>query len=358
VKKQVLVINECFSDNLGDQAIARSLNNLLEQQGYKVIQADYTGNTLNSNMVTTSSDRKVNFKTKLISLIKRLEVIRLLAWCLKSYKRVKGFVTKEFDFAVIGGGQLILSNSHFPIALFLWTLLLKWQKKDIYLFAVGSGDSFSPLNNYLIKKSLMRVKSVFVRDKASHEKIKSVFKINSSVIPDVAYSFPLPQGSNKEQTINIVGIVDYAVFKRYANEVDIDIVSENDYMKQWLDKIRKYNLDNILLLATTYTDLELSRKFYEFIQSQNLSITVTFDEKLLSLDDYCSYLSRAENVFSGRMHSLILAERFGCTPIAWPISKKIHAYEAEQKNRESIESANVILKKTMLNITEPYLNGK
>lgn len=358
MKKQVLTINECYSDNLGDQAIARSLSNLLVQQGYEVIQADYTGNALDSNIAVTSSEKKINFKTKLINLVKRLEVIRLFAWCLKSYKRIKGFVSKEFDFAIIGGGQLVLSNSHFPIALFLWTLLLKWQKKDIYLFAVGSGNSFSPLNSYLIKKSLTRVKFVFVRDQASHEKIKTVFNIDSTVIPDVAYSFPIGNHSMDEKINNIVGIVDYDVFTRYAKEVDAGIVSEGDYMKQWLEKLKECKLDNILLLATTYTDLALSKKFYEYIKSQNLALNVNFHENLLSLDEYCTYLSKAKNVFSGRMHSLILAERFGCTPIVWPISKKIDAYEEEQKNRESIESANVILKHAIQKITEPYLNGK
>lgn len=248
MKKQVLTINECYSDNLGDQAIAKSLSDLLLKQGYVAIQADYTGNILNRNTQSAIEESKVSFKIKVINLVKKIEILRSLGWGLKSYKRVHDFVDNEFDFAVIGGGQLLLNNAHFPLALFLWTHLLKRKKKDIYLFAVGCGDSFSQLNKYLISRSLKYVKGIYVRDESSRLKLKVDFGFDSEVIPDVAYAYPKSSQDITEKKTNtiIVGIVDYRVFKRYAGEVGAIVISEEEYMQLWLDKILEHEFDSIL----------------------------------------------------------------------------------------------------------------
>jgi polysaccharide pyruvyl transferase WcaK-like protein len=355
LKKKVLTINECYSDNLGDQAIAKSLNTLLIKQGYEVEQADYTGNILKNNSQFITQINNVTFKNKTINLVKKIEVFRLAAWCFKSYKRLRGYVSKEFDFAIIGGGQLILNNAHFPFALFLWTYLIKQKKRDIYLFAVGCGDSFTPLNKYLIARSLKRVKGVFVRDEASQIKLQTEFNVLSEVIPDVAYAYPVSNLDIIEKKLYvIVGIVDYDVFKRYAGEVGAETVSKKKYMQLWLDKILDHGFDNILLLATTYTDLVMSKQLYKYIQNKPVNIKVEFVDKLLSLEEYCNHLSKAEKIFSGRMHSLILGERFGCQPCAWPISKKILAYEAEQEKRVSINNVKKNLTNTIKDITAKY----
>lgn len=355
MKKQILTINECFSDNLGDQAIARSLNSLLEREGYEVIQADYTGNTLASED-SVSLVVRGNLKNKLINLVKKIEIIRLLGWCLKSYKSVKRLVDTEYDFAVIGGGQLILNNAHFPPALFLWTLLLKKRNKDIYLFAVGCGDSFSYLNNYLIRKSLLRVKSIFVRDQVSHDKLKNIFNLESTVIPDVAYSFPKTVCTNdaKCNEINIVGIVDYNVFVRYAKEVNQQVVTEFKYMEMWLEKINLYKLTEVTLVATTYTDLEQSRRFYRFLMKKKPPFKIKFVDSLLSLDEYCCYLQSSMSVFSGRMHSLILGEIFESNLFVWPISQKIVSYQNEVNNYDGIDIKDSILKCQINKLVSSY----
>ena len=358
MKKQVLTINECYSDNLGDQAIAKSLNNLFEQQGYDVIQADYTGNVLNDKSKIHVERSKASIKTKIISLIKKIEIIRLFAWTIKHYKRVNSYINRDIDFAIIGGGQLILSNPHFPIAMYLWTLLLKKQSKGIYFFAVGSGERFSSFDHYLIKKSLSRADSIFVRDRVSQEKIKEEFGVNSIVIPDVAYSFPVSTKLTSERQGGIVGIVDYTVFTRYAGEIGAEIVSEQQYMELWLDKILEYKLNSISLLATTDSDLELSKKFYTYVKSKKLGISIQLIDRLLSLDDYCECLNNSKYIFSGRMHSLILGERFGCTSIAWPISKKITSYEAERQRIVSLEDKSLLLNRALLSIIGYYRDKK
>jgi len=329
--QNVLTINECFSDNLGDQAIAHSLKTLLENEGIDVTLSDFTGNRISSSIPNKA---KKSLIKNIIIYIKQIELLRITWWCCKNVFRIKRAIKSDIDFAIIGGGQLILSNSTFPIALYIWTLLLKRYKKDIYLFAVGSGDTFTAFNSYLIKVSLGRIKRVYVRDVSSQYKIKDEFGIKSLVVPDVAYSYPLPEKEEHNRRNGaIVGIVDYNVFTRYAGEVNHKFVNENEYMQLWLREIINKNLNNITLLATTYTDLQISERFYEFIVSQELAVNVSFINRLLTLDEYCQYLTQSECVLSGRMHSLILAERFSCKTIAWPISKKIQAYAAEVENR-------------------------
>jgi polysaccharide pyruvyl transferase WcaK-like protein len=338
MSKKVLTINECFSDNLGDQAIALSLSSLLKGEGVEVVFADFTGNKFNR-----SSTRKTTFNSslgnKIVAFVKRVEVLRLTIWCLKNVNRMRNAIKKDIDFAVIGGGQLILSNAFFPISLYLWTLLLKFYKKDVYLFAIGSGNTFTAMQSYLISASLLRVKGVYTRDVVSRNKLKGLFNIDSKVVPDVAYSFPeltstsVPSCCNE----NIVGIVDYNVFTRYAKEINQKVVTESEYMDMWLEKINIFKLKEITLVATTYTDLEQSHRFYEFLIEKKLPLEIQFVDSLLTLSEYCSCLQVAKSVFSGRMHSLILAERFASKVFVWPISQKIISYQNEISDGENLD---------------------
>ena len=335
--KKVLTINECFSDNLGDQAIALSLSSLLKDEGVEVVFADFTGNKFNS----ASTDKKASerhFYDKVVAVLKRVEVLRLVAWILKNISRIRNSIKQDVDFAIIGGGQLILNNSYFPISLYMWTLLLKFYNKDIYLFSVGSGNSFTAIQSYLIRTSLSRVNGVYTRDIVSRDKLKELFYVDSTVIPDVAYSFPeLTSVIAPCCNENIVGIVDYNVFTRYAKEVNQSVVTESEYMSMWLEKINFFKFKEITLVATTYTDLEQSRRFYKFLIEKNLQLKVQFIDSLLTLSEYCNCLQVTKTVFSGRMHSLILAERFASKVFVWPISQKIISYQNEVANRENID---------------------
>lgn len=87
------------TDNLGDQAIDYTLKRIFESKGAHVESVNYT-------MFFTVNGSK--FKSAFQNLIKMYKISK-----------------RNFDLVVIGGGQLIQSNSTFPLSLYLWTLFIK-----------------------------------------------------------------------------------------------------------------------------------------------------------------------------------------------------------------------------------------
>lgn len=350
------MINECFSDNLGDQAISKSINSILQSNEIKVSNADYTGNKPSSGQkssINTCEEKNANiFRT----LFRRFEILRLSVWCFRNYGRINKSINNEIDLALIGGGQLILDNPHFPIALFLWTMILKKKGIKICAFAVGCGESFSPLSRFLVEKSLNRMEKIFVRDEMSQTTIKELFGIDSRLVPDVAYSYPTiyKNSGDNERSYDVVGITDYNVYTRYASELEVEVLSENDYINNWISHISHYGLKNIMLISTTNSDIYYSKRLYGRIKNELSNVKVEIRTELCSLEDYCLYLSSARKVLSARMHSLILAEVFGATPLSWVISKKIVAYNNEMKSC-SCQEKRIILENELISLVERSL---
>jgi len=129
---RILTINRCNSDNLGDQAIGRSLKKLLELEGYKVTSFDLVSvDLLQHSLREKPSQTKKRVYKRLIGVLKRssffshvLLLTRSLQWFFRNFRKIRNIATKNFDIAFIGGGQLILSGGLFPIALFTWVLFL------------------------------------------------------------------------------------------------------------------------------------------------------------------------------------------------------------------------------------------
>jgi len=139
-KKRVLVINEGYSDNLGDQAINDSLQYLLKNSGIKNIDfQDFTKN-IDSPINISVADKQGIQKSFAVSILKTI-ISSKIRWIIKNLNRIIKISKKDYDLVLIGGGQLILSNATFSIAMFLWVFCLNFfGNKNIVLFAVGSGS--------------------------------------------------------------------------------------------------------------------------------------------------------------------------------------------------------------------------
>lgn len=342
---RILTINRCNSDNLGDQAIGRSLKKLLELEGYKVTSFDLVSvDLLQHSLREKPSQTKKRVYKRLIGVLKRssffshvLLLTRSLQWFFRNFRKIRNIATKNFDIAFIGGGQLILSGGLFPIALFTWVLFLKNSKTEIFLLGVGAGKTYNWYEKILYKKALSFCQEIYLRDNDSIETIKETFGFQPMFIPDLAFCYSLCTSKKDIRYINrdslIVGIVDYKVYLRYRKEMDFKWLSENDYILLWkkqvIELINKVQPKNLILTSTTKADLYYSSMLYRTLLEERLTCKIEFVSELLSLEEYYNLLRRGKTIISGRMHALILAQTLGVEVIPWPISRKIVSYERE-----------------------------
>jgi polysaccharide pyruvyl transferase WcaK-like protein len=337
--KRILTINECFSDNLGDQAIAKSLESSLVKQNCTVTKADFT-RTSNGIVKRESSSHKV--KRHFLRRWLAQKPILIIYWIMKNYTRLKNQSNEHYDSVFIGGGQLVLNNEIFPVALFLWTNVF-YKKSNIHLFAVGVGNDFGWFSKLCISTSLKRCNSISVRDELSKQNLFLKFNIESIVIPDIAYAFPIiDYAKSSKDNYDIVGITDFEVYKKYKGEVNNSNLTLDQYFHLWSSFIAEEKLEKILLTATTVKDLELSHQFYQYLNNQGVSCEIEINDKLLNLDEYLEVLNRANKVISGRMHSLILGEVTNCELVPFLISSKLISYNKERKKSNNNEKCAIL----------------
>jgi polysaccharide pyruvyl transferase WcaK-like protein len=131
--KRVLVINEYYSDNIGDQAINIGLKNVLDLSGFSVDNQGFSQSSEDySSLDYKNSARLKKFKEKTSNYI----ILKSIFWILKNAKRILISAYKCEGFAIIGGGQLVLNKSSFAVAMFAWVTSLKLFNKKVFLVSI------------------------------------------------------------------------------------------------------------------------------------------------------------------------------------------------------------------------------
>jgi polysaccharide pyruvyl transferase WcaK-like protein len=353
----VLTLNEGGSDNLGDQAISKSLSFLLEKNDCRVERCDFTGGYyLNDIHYTIKKKHKSALKSFIFNLFKRSHFIIKLVWLSRNISKIISVASKRYDYAFIGGGQLILSNGIFPIAMFLWVVVLRFFKTNVFIVGVGVGNDFSGLNKFLFKISINLCESVLLRDKESINKMSEVFDIKAGFIPDLAFYYSIVANGKEvrfktsEKSL-IVGIIDYSIYKRYSKEMSRNIKSEREYIEQWADEVMGMTdqITDVKLVVTSKEDLRCSRMLYDTLSSKDIGIRLELINFHMNLTDYFDLLKSSDIVFSARMHSLILAQSLGCKIVPWLVSKKLEFYIKEYAN-QSVEDLQTKIQCILFNL--------
>jgi polysaccharide pyruvyl transferase WcaK-like protein len=282
---RVLVVNRgVATDNRGDQAINYTICRLFETRNCDVETANYT-----KLFEKRSGARGLKNAWDMIKIAKR-----------------------EFDYTLIGGGQLVLGNHRFPLALLSWVLIMKmFSRSKVILFGVGVDSNFKGIKKHYIKFALKFVDQAFVRDGQSKENLEKYFQMHSSVIPDVVtvISNFLPK---EELYINqrfdvLFGITQYGSIKRY----DYLKVSEEQYFEQQALQLIEYSkqYDSIAILCNTAGDHKEAVKFAKFIKERFKIVVPIFNHT--DLKGFISGIANSSLVVSSRMHSLIISGSYG-----------------------------------------------
>lgn len=337
----ILVVNELYAKNIGDHAINTGLSKLFESK--KLVFESVAFSTYkNIKKFNLNSNRTNRFK----SIRKRLKSFKLLSffyWFLENRYRVENSIrNNEVTCIVIGGGQLILSNPTFPIAMYTWIKYAVKHGKKVYLAGVGCGEEFTAIERFILKRALRKPSRILVRETDSIRKLREKFNVESEFIPDLAFGLSPIYTPVKNRNKVVVSVTDYNVYKRYSSELNLNKIKEDEYLDEWQRKILYLidKNDDIYFLSTTLSDLKITTKLYERMQRLSLSNNLVNIDSLLDLGEYRKILSEAQLVFSGRMHSLILAKIEGCKVEPWVISKKIAFYLSDYGDRRADELNN------------------
>ncbi|AZO83652.1 hypothetical protein BOO88_10775 [Stutzerimonas stutzeri] len=316
---KILTLNECLSDNIGDQAIAEAMRQSIQSFGHQTHMQDFS---CREQKKTNTTINPSNFKKKIPKLFKRAFFV------LKTTSKIFRIAKGPHEIAIIGGGQLILSNSNFSWAMFLWVNALKLFKKKVYILCVGAGSEFSWIDKQLYKNALSKADGLFLRDNQSILTLKKEFNLNASLCPDIAYALYRHPPKQEKDRVCVICITDYSVFIRYHREMSLPKKTEERYLEEWAKITTNYIEQGykIVLTATTEEDLLQTKKLHKILSSNN-SILPT--NEVPSVEHFIQLASEADILVAGRMHALILAQIAGATPIPYMISKKIASFSEE-----------------------------
>lgn len=337
--KKALIINEGYSNNLGDQSINQSITSLFKTKGYDTSFL-YLSNPSLTKLPNYTYLSNVTNKTSEKSFLDKIKTYFVFFyWLFLFRKKIINILTEEkFDVVAIGGGQLIISSgnfslSSFSITLFWFSLLIKrYSKAKLLLIAVGVSKNFNIFESFLLSKTLKRVETIWVRDVFSKKILKEKFNIYAKLIPDIAFfDSSKKKKKKKKEELALVGITSYdEVFLRYNKN---NKLSKEEYFKELYHIVLKYQKKafQVKLFYTTITDAKECINFRVFlIEKYNKNIDICKIEDLSSL---VSYLDKAKYVYSGRMHALILGLKSKCNVETYLISQKLQSFDEMYVNK-------------------------
>lgn len=332
-----MIINEGYSSNFGDQAIKQSMEALFTAMGFNTSFCYFTNPAQQqlpvydySKFSTPADEASLSASIKNIAAY-LFSFFIYGRYYFKLKKQIKQcLASQQCQMVVIGGGQLINSSksnrvSFFAIALYAWAKTIKKNKIPLYIACVGAVGEFHAIEKFLYKKALDTAEETWVRDAFSQQSILKNFKLQTNLVPDVAFYNMHTAGIYKKDNTALIGIYGYDEYKKVFGMAG---KSRDMYYAQWKKIVDRYtNLGlKVTLFYTTETDAAEAYGFQQFLQKQNLQLPVAAITSLQGLNEL---FEKAAYVYAARMHALILAYKKGCRVEAYEISQKLKSFTDE-----------------------------
>lgn len=335
----VLSLTEKYSDNLGDQLLSECARELILEYVPHVDARDYSyRELLTESNVRPSSYFSRFIKTRLAKSVSQIlpNALQNLIRILLNFPKAFSVAKVGYEFAFIGGGQLILSNKLFPSCAFLWVFMLKRYGTKIYFLGIGVGEKYGVFDRLLFRYALGRADKIYVRDMNSKKNLLGIFGLHSKLIPDIAY-IKASDRKKDDFTSNLIVIfpVSYEIFQRYRGESSINVASKEEYLHYWTSKVEHYISEgfSVQLSGSALDDLRFCREITDYQSAEKKKIVTI--EHIYKLHDLADLIRRADLVLSARMHVLIYAHVLGTAFEPIVISKKIASFVREYATHPS-----------------------
>lgn len=169
-------------NNLGDEAIADGILKMLKRINPEAEAVLFSHNVENSKKLHRE------FVAVMPMVATGLRSF-WTQWRDGSWKKTLQLL-KDCDFIIIGGGGIFHDSEVGQKGLsplFIWwlrTLLFRWLKKPILLWAIGIGPIASNMSNFFLRGILRRAHVVSVRDQASADLIFTLTNKPITIVPD------------------------------------------------------------------------------------------------------------------------------------------------------------------------------
>lgn len=292
--KNLLVINETLSHNVGDRAIAGGLTAAINavSGGKAQVHKFWLQKGIAVDDAALAVPAAGAGKSDSMSM--QANYLYHAAWTgryLLRLARALGYL-KRMDLAVFGGGSLIMDNRlQFPTAMYLLGLVLKLYRIPYAVSGVSlSGEIRGPAA-WLFRRFLAGACHVDMRDPISRDKAQAQFGVNVALGSDYAFCLPaLPAAAPApayDYLLNITSSVS-------------DRAAYRDFLQRFLGAFQ----DQRILLATTgdVGDEVLAAELYAQFQRDGLQVCYA-----KSYAEYCTAVAGVRQVIASRLHSGILA---------------------------------------------------
>ena len=313
--KNVLILNQAHTTNLGDIAIGESLSSWIRENAWNPITIPFW-------------DERSIFKslsyTKLSGLIKSFPFasnIVIGKWVKANIEKI--LASNTIDCVICGGGELFCSHRGFNAAFYCW--VKEFVKRNIPVCVIGvSGDK--NLSSVQIKRNKVALAQCFlvsVRDKDSVSVFKELYDISADYAPDSVFRLDKYDRSK----INTGGLVCVPVGLNSCEISDVDF---------YYYKIKNVpNVNRIVFTSTEERDQSYSKKLCEDINHK-------YNEKYVfvpyvDLQSFRNVLDNADYVVSARMHAMIIGLLKGCKPIPITFKRKLEVFEEEYCNKVNVD---------------------
>lgn len=332
---KILLINQGHTDNLGDQAILMVLKKILESDN-EIVSLPFVPyeNEQNLNFLIhsketlTAFDKKSAEKCKNSLLLSKLKSLIPQEWrTLYNYKRIieSKINSRRFDFAIIGGGELIKGSSHpFFFSLIAWVDFLEKQGWPVFVSGVSCDAVFNEYEQRHLRRTLDKCRVITVRDRQS-QKILRDLGVKCEYLPDIVFLYRrlYDRVFVSDKTIQSVFVYsfDELDFKNKFN------YSREEYYSYYFKLIeRSKNKMPLVLGYTTYNDYKETIRFAQYLNKMGVAYTIA---DIYEFSDLIAILKDSSQIISGRMHAMILGMQYCAKIIPVDVKEKIAVFRRE-----------------------------
>lgn len=336
--KEILIVNQGHTDNIGDQLISEIMNRHLSNF-FSISVAKFIPDEVASTICICdelpgySGVDKVRSKSGLKDMIKKNHFLCLMALSIKYYTTINKNINNKYDAIIIGGGELLADYVAFTAAMQAWLLYAKKTRTKVILYGV-SGLPFETRKNSILKIFMKDCEFVSVRDWDTQKHLSKNLKKEILYAPDIVFSMNYLYG---DLLMHNTKMSDVFVSIYSPEELG---VSQNiaEYYDRWVQMILEKISDttkNLLIGYTTQSDYKAARKFYGYIQKKALFIDINV--KICDYSDwkgYCNVVTKCRYVITGRMHAMIIALQCGCEIVPYMVKRKVQTFNSEYLEKQ------------------------
>lgn len=309
----VLLINQGWTDNLGDIAIKEVMEYYFHKLSPVTLPfapnvANRDGNDVIGKIISLYNLDKVNRDT---------------------FSQYLDSLSDKPKAAIIGGGELFGSNMNFNSALKEWIFTLRKNNIPVFLFGV-SGNRLNKLYEYRIRRAVKACHRSAVRDFSSKKIFQERYCMDVDIYPDVVFTYGRihPTHELEENTDRHDILCNILSYEYYIQESHQDITLAQ-YYEIWAGMLdsAKHNNDSIVLGSTTAEDQSTAVGFAEYLlKTRGWNPGIFYAG---TPNQFWEQLSGIKTVVTGRMHAMILAKQKGCECIPFVFKEKISQFNKE-----------------------------